>query len=135
VGGSCENALCRFAVEGINIAHIGDRGNALSVAKHDSLKETDMLLAPAGGHPTIDLEALEQVIHSIQPQIVIPMRFRVPGPRFFMLPATDFTQQFPASQVHFAEGSSLEPTAEILLDSLLIMVLQASKHKPAEAGV
>jgi L-ascorbate metabolism protein UlaG (beta-lactamase superfamily) len=70
-----QNGLYRFAVDGIHIGHMGDVGNALSEAQMDFFKGIDVLLALAGGHPTIDLDDLKVVIDMIQPRLVVPMHF------------------------------------------------------------
>lgn len=110
-GGYRDNALYRFTLEGITITHMGDVGNPLSKSQLAALDGTDLLFALAGGHPTIGLDDLETVVSTLKPKLVIPMHFRVPGPRFFMLPVTEFTDRYPESTVQFAGVSTISVDA------------------------
>jgi L-ascorbate metabolism protein UlaG (beta-lactamase superfamily) len=121
-----DNAMYRFTIEGINIAHMGDVGNPLSQKQLDALAGVDVLLALTGGPPTIELDDLAQVIDTIQPGIVIPMHYRIPGPRFFMLPVTEFIGRYPSDMVHWLNTSDLTLTRGALPSQTQIYVLQPS---------
>ena len=62
------NAMYRFALENMQIAHLGDVGNPLSADQVAALQNTDVLMVPAGGPPTISLDDLWEAIatHSTQ---------------------------------------------------------------------
>ena len=77
-----DNAMYRFTLEGIHITHMGDVGNSLTEAQMATLAGTDILLALVGGHPTIALPDLHVVIATVQPKVVIPMHYRIPGRAF-----------------------------------------------------
>ncbi len=121
-----DNAMVRFTLEGINITHMGDVGNALTDAQMDALVGTDVLFALAGGHPTIELDALHIVIERIKPKVVIPMHYRIPGPRFFMLPITDFTGHYPDTSIDWHDSSEIAFLKESLPDKTRIVVLKPS---------
>ena len=118
-----DNAMYRFTIEGINITHMGDVGNPLSDKQMADLAGTDILLALAGGPPTIELDDLRVVIETIRPKVVIPMHYRIPGPRFFMLPVTELTGRFPEEIVDRAAGSEVEFTRESLPAETRILIL------------
>ncbi|MCQ3929884.1 MAG: Zn-dependent hydrolase [Chloroflexi bacterium] len=71
-----QNGMYRFQVDGIEIGHIGDVGNAFSKKQLQFFEGIDVFLALAGGHPTIELDELKRVIDHIQPRLVVPMHFR-----------------------------------------------------------
>ncbi len=119
-----DNAMYRLRVEGINITHMGDVGNPLTEAQMDGLADTDILLALTGGPPTIELEDLNTVIERIKPKVVIPMHYRIPGPRFFMLPVTDFTAYYPDEKVLWSDSTEVELTTESLPDDTRLVVLK-----------
>jgi L-ascorbate metabolism protein UlaG (beta-lactamase superfamily) len=134
-GGSRDNAMYRFTLEGINITHMGDVGNPLTANQLGALQGTDLLFVLAGGHPTIDLDDLEEVIRVLEPKMVVPMHFRVPGPRFFMLPVTDFTDRYPESLVRLSRESSFSVVSAELLslkETPQIVVLDPLRVKPEE---
>lgn len=119
-----DNALYRFTLEGMRITHMGDVGNPLNEKQLQALQDTDVLLALAGGPPTIELDDLQKVIERVKPKVVIPMHYRIPGPRFFMLPVTEFTSLFDAEAVVWPESNVLELSKETLPKDTRIVVLQ-----------
>lgn len=121
-----DNAMYRFTLEGINITHMGDVGNPLSAEQMDALAGTDILLALVGGPPTIDLVDLHQVIQRIGPKLVIPMHYRIPGPRFFMLPVTDFTSHYPEEKVTWSDSPVAKFSSDSLPAETQILVLKPS---------
>ncbi len=121
-----DNAMYRFSLEGINITHMGDVGNPLTEAQLEALAGTDILLALTGGPPTIELDDLVRVIDMIKPKVVIPMHYRIPGPRFFMLPVTEFTKRYPAEMVRWVDTSEIELSRETLPVETRIYVLKPS---------
>jgi len=124
-----DNAMYQFTLEGINITHMGDVGNPLTKTQMDALSETDILLALVGGPPTIDLDDLQQVIDYIQPKLVIPMHYEIPGPRFFMLPVTDFTSRYSNSMITWSGSSEVDVNKEALPDETQILVLKPTLYR------
>ncbi len=103
-----DNGMYRFSLEGISITHMGDVGNPLSERQIDFMQGTDILFALAGGPPVIETDDLLQVIDAVQPAIVIPMHYRIPGPEFFMLPVDVLSDRFPPEMVEKRGRSALE---------------------------
>lgn len=124
-----ENAFYRFKLEEIEIAHMGDVGNSLSDTQLEFLEGTEILIAPTGGPPTIDLDDLAEVIRKITPRIVIPMHFKIPGPRFTMFPVEEFTKRFSREKIVKTGSSCLEISRETLPKRMQIIVLDPSLVK------
>jgi len=119
-----DNAMYRFTVEGINITHMGDVGNFLTEEQMAAMAGTDILLALTGGPPVIDLADLKTVIQTVKPKVVIPMHYRISGPRFFMFPVTDFTDQYPKEMVEWVDSNKIEFSRDSLPAETRIFVLQ-----------
>lgn len=119
-----DNAIYRFTLEGVSIAHMGDVGNPLTAAQMAFLAGADILLALAGGPPTIEIADLVTVIDQVKPKIVIPMHYRIPGPRFFMLPVTELTAHYPTEIVTWSDSSEAVFTPNTLPAGTRILVLQ-----------
>ena len=119
-----DNAMYRFTLGGIKISHMGDVGNFLTADQMAALAGTDVLLALAGGPPTIDLDDLYTVVQTVKPRLVIPMHYRIPGPRFSMLPVTELTTYFPDSVVKWIDNSEIELSPETLPQETQIYVLK-----------
>ncbi|MEL6689538.1 MAG: MBL fold metallo-hydrolase [Pseudomonadota bacterium] len=71
-----QNGMYRFALDGLKCAHMGDVGNPLTLKQQEFFEDTDILFALAGGYLTILLPDLMEMIHRVQPKLVIPMHFR-----------------------------------------------------------
>ena len=74
-----DNIMYRFDIEDISVAHLGDLGHELDDKQLERLEGTDILLIPVGGIFTIDAQKAVSVINQIEPRIVIPMHYKVPG--------------------------------------------------------
>lgn len=68
-------AMPYFSLGGLRVCHMGDLGHALSPEEAAPLAGCDVLLAVAGGPPTLSLPALRDTIALIGPRLVVPMHF------------------------------------------------------------
>jgi L-ascorbate metabolism protein UlaG (beta-lactamase superfamily) len=73
------NIIYRIEMEDISITHLGDLGHVLDTKQLEKLEGTDILLIPVGGKYTINAAKAVEVISQIEPRIVIPMHYKVPG--------------------------------------------------------
>jgi L-ascorbate metabolism protein UlaG (beta-lactamase superfamily) len=64
----------------VRIAHLGDLGQKqLSKEQLEFLDKVDVLLIPVGGEYTINGSEAVSIINDIEPRIVIPMHYDIPG--------------------------------------------------------
>lgn len=119
-----QNGMYRFVVDGISIGHMGDIGNALTETHLDFFSGVDVLLALAGGHPTIELDDLKTVIDRTQPKMVVPMHFQTlrykPRNCFWI---DKFLDYFPVSEVDFACDYETVITRDTLPSQTRVMIL------------
>jgi L-ascorbate metabolism protein UlaG (beta-lactamase superfamily) len=74
------NTIYLIEVEGIKICHLGDLGQKkLTDEQVEEIDEVDILMIPVGGVYTIDGEQAVEIINQIEPRIVIPMHYKIPG--------------------------------------------------------
>jgi len=73
------NTIYLFEFEELKIAHLGDLGCALTDEQLEKLEGADILMIPVGGVYTLNAKGAAQVISQIEPRIVIPMHYKVPG--------------------------------------------------------
>lgn len=119
-----QNGMYRLSVDDLEIGHLGDVGNPLTEAQLEFFKDLDLLLALAGGHPTIELDDLKRVIDVTQPRLVVPMHFRTLRykPRNSLWIGS-FLECFPDDRVDFACDSSITLTRGDLPKETRVMVL------------
>lgn len=119
-----QNAMYRFALGGLEVAHMGDVGNPLSEAQIAFFEGVDVLFALTGGPPTIALPDLMHMIHRVRPKLVVPMHFRTLAYR----PANihwieDFLSHWRDDRVDFAFAPTTEVTRAELTEDTRVRVL------------
>lgn len=65
--------------EELTICHLGDLGHLLTEKQIEDIGEIDILMIPTGGNYTLDAKGAEKVITQIDPKIIIPMHYKIPG--------------------------------------------------------
>lgn len=119
------NLVTLIHMDGVTIAHLGDLGHLLSDKQVSALDGVDVLFVPVGGVYTIDAREAAEVVEAIEPSIVIPMHYKVPGmsAAFRELSPVDlFLKQMGKEGIVPAE--KLTATPESLPDELEVVVLR-----------
>lgn len=113
-----QNAMYRFELDGLRVAHMGDIGNPLNERQTRFLDGVDVLLALAGGELVVELPELMRVIGETRPKLVIPMHFRTLTyrPRS-LLWIESFLSHVNDDDVDFACDSSVRLTPDALPDT------------------
>lgn len=65
--------------EEMNICHLGDLGHILTENQVEDIGDVDVLMIPIGGTYTLDAKEAEKVIAQIDPKVIIPMHYKIPG--------------------------------------------------------
>lgn len=74
------NTIYVIEMESIKICHLGDLGQKkLTDQQLEEIDEVDILMIPVGGGFTIDGEEAGDIVNQIEPRIVIPMHYKIPG--------------------------------------------------------
>lgn len=73
------NTIFLFEFEELKIAHLGDLGHSLSDEQLEKLEAVDILMIPVGGVYTLSAKEAAHVISQIEPRVVIPMHYKIPG--------------------------------------------------------
>ncbi len=79
MGGARAGKNVAFVVEmdGIRVCHLGDLGHVLSPEQIKQIGRVDVLLVPVGGTYTIDAKTAAEVCESLNPNIIIPMHYKL----------------------------------------------------------
>jgi len=73
------NIIFKFTVDGITFCHLGDLGHEPDEELIAKIGEVDVLFIPVGGTFTIDADGAWQTFQKINPKIVVPMHYKIPG--------------------------------------------------------
>lgn len=121
-----ENTIFCFAVDGVNVCHVGDLGHELDDKAIAQIGQVDLLLLPVGGNFTIDATVAGQVCEKLRPKVVIPMHFKNERcPTFPVAEVDEFLGV--CSQVKKLESSEVEITADALPASTETVVLKPAR--------
>lgn len=74
-----ENTIYVIEIDKLRICHLGDLGHPLSEEKIEEIGKIDILMIPVGGNYTINGREAVKVMENLDPKIVIPMHYKVPG--------------------------------------------------------
>lgn len=92
------NLVFLFVIDGLKLLHCGDLGHMPDSDLLNSLGDIDILFIPAGGNFTLPVPLAVELVHRLEPKIVIPMHFKVPGLKIDIAPADDFVRRLGAVQ-------------------------------------
>lgn len=74
------NTIYVIRTEGITLCHLGDLGqHELTSEQIEIIGGVDILFVPVGGTYTIDGKEAVSIVKQIDPKIIIPMHYKVPG--------------------------------------------------------
>src|SRR3989344_2395274 len=78
-----KNTIYTIETDGIRLCHLGDLGqNQLTDEQLEKIGQVDVLMIPVGGVYTISSGEAQKIIGQIEPKIVIPMHYELPGLKF-----------------------------------------------------
>jgi L-ascorbate metabolism protein UlaG (beta-lactamase superfamily) len=96
------NTVYVFHMDDVVFCHLGDLGHELSTHQLDEIGNVDVLFIPVGGGETIGPTEAVSVISQIEPRLVIPMHYAMPGQRSFnadLAPLEKFTHEIGLKEI------------------------------------
>lgn len=103
-----ENLIFKFRIDGINVCHLGDLGEAYSRTLVERIKPVDVLLIPVGGTYTIDASTAKEYVNGIMPDIVVPMHYKTADCKLDIGGVDGFTELFGDDSVEVYDSGCLE---------------------------
>jgi len=93
------NTIYVIESEEMKVCHLGDLGQKeLADTQLEKIGEIDILMVPVGGTYTIDSEEAVKVINQVEPTIVIPMHYKIPGLSIKLDEVKDFLKEIGVQQ-------------------------------------
>lgn len=74
-----KNTIYNIEIDGLNVVHVGDLGHVLTEEQVQAVGSCDILLIPVGSVYTIDGKLASEVVAQLEPRIIIPMHYLLPG--------------------------------------------------------
>ncbi|MFA6047456.1 MAG: MBL fold metallo-hydrolase [Parcubacteria group bacterium] len=73
------NTIYILETEELRICHMGDLGHSLSEKELEAINGVNILMIPIGGKYTLDGKEAVDIIKKIEPEIVIPIHYKISG--------------------------------------------------------
>ncbi len=89
-----ENVIFKFLMDGLDICHLGDLGEACSPDLIEMILPVNVLLIPVGGNYTIAARMAKEYVDRIMPDVVIPMHYRTKNCKLDIDKVDEFTSLF-----------------------------------------
>lgn len=119
-----ENIIFKFRMDGIDVCHLGDLGEACSSDLIETLLPVNVLMIPVGGTYTIDAEQAKEYVDRIMPDIVIPMHYRTRDCKIDIDKVDGFLDLFDGECVEEREENFLELLRSDLTGQTRVVVLR-----------
>jgi len=86
-----KNTIYVATVDDVNIVHLGDLGQkTLAQEQVEILSSCDVLFIPVGGIYTIEAKDAPDLIAQLEPKIIVPMHYKLPGLKFDLADVSSF---------------------------------------------
>jgi L-ascorbate metabolism protein UlaG (beta-lactamase superfamily) len=120
------NTVFVIELEGLRVAHLGDLGHKLTTAQLEEIGPIDVVLVPVGGTCTIDAKTAVEVVHQVDPWVVIPMHYQQEGTEAAinekLTPVADFLKEMGKTDV--IPMAKYVISADKLPDDVQVVVLE-----------
>jgi len=93
------NVVFTMEAEGIRICHLGDIGHLLDEKLENKIDGVDVLMIPVGNKDVIDHKTAIKIVQQIEPAIIIPMHYQIPGLKPKLDDAKSFIRELGAQKV------------------------------------
>lgn len=121
-----KNTIYEFRIDNLILVHLGDLGHKLTDQQKETLDTVDILFIPTGSTYCLDLHECSEVVAQLEPKIVIPMHYKVPGinQEVFghLAPVDDFLKQMGKTEVAPLDKFSI--TKDKLPEEMEIVILK-----------
>ena len=118
------NTIYNIEADGLNVVHLGDIGHTLSDDQIQAVGTTDILLIPVGGIFTINSKDAAEIVAELEPSIIVPMHYLIPGLKFQLDSVDGFLKEMGVENIEPINKLSItkdklpnEPTGVLLSKS------------------
>lgn len=115
------NTIYVIRIDEVNVCHLGDLGYKLTTTELDEIGTVDVLLVPVGGVYTIDAAGAVEVVSQLEPKVVIPMHYKVPGLKYELGSLDDFLKEIGLEPIRDSKFTILPAT---LPETMQLVVLE-----------
>jgi len=119
------NTIYLMKVDRIRLCHLGDLGQEqLTDEQLEAIGHVDILMVPVGGVATIGARKAVKTIKQLEPYVVIPMHYKVPGLKLDLKNLEEFLKEMgldkqkPVDKLTFKKKDLINKTMEVVVMKL-----------------
>lgn len=116
------NTVYVIDYNGLKIAHLGELNSVPNQTEVEGLGEVNIALVPIGGLTSLNAAKAAEVISLLEPSIVIPMHYELPGSLLKLEPLSKFLKEMGLTAVETEESIKLA-SVNVLPEEIRVMVL------------
>lgn len=114
-------------VDGLRVCHLGDLAGKLTDEQIEEMGSIDVLLVPIGGGDVITPMQAAEVVSQLEPNMVVPMHYQIPGTKSDSLAPVDrFMREMGSKSIEPVPKVSLGARGSLPVD-LQVVVLEHKK--------
>ncbi|MBU6415260.1 MBL fold metallo-hydrolase [Patescibacteria group bacterium] len=118
------NTIYVIEMDDMKLCHMGDFGeNELRPETAEAIGDVDILFVPVGGKTTINSEQAAKVVGKIEPRVVIPMHYKIPGLKVELENASAFLKEMGAKNTEPEEKLVIKQK-DLPVDGTKVIVLK-----------
>ena len=119
-----ERSLQRWHVDGLTLLHVGALNRDLTDKELEIIQAApiDILLLPIGGGSSLDLKGALDLLTKIEPRVVIPIHFKIPGAKEKLDSVEHFAKEMGVDPKN-AEAKAILKSGKLPEDDLEVMIL------------
>ncbi|MBI2872875.1 MAG: MBL fold metallo-hydrolase [Chloroflexi bacterium] len=91
--GTHRNTMFIIEVDDVVLCHVGDLSVPLVSRQLEKLTTCDVLFLPVGGRCTLPMDRVGEMVNTIEPRLVVPMHYAIPGLTVELDPVEKFLQE------------------------------------------
>jgi L-ascorbate metabolism protein UlaG (beta-lactamase superfamily) len=117
------NTVYVIELDDVRVCHLGDLGHGLDDAMLGAIGNVDLLLAPVGGGRALDGARAAEVVRQVEPRVVVPMHYALPGVRKDLASVDLFLKEMgveaaePQAKLSIQASSGESETRVVLLEA------------------
>ncbi len=119
------NTAFLIELEDLTVCHLGDLGHIPVQEQIEQLNAVDVLLVPVGGRSTLTAARAAEVVNLLEPSVVIPMHFKIPGLNASLDTAARFLKEMGAEKPEKLEALTI--TKSSLPSETRVVLLEAKQ--------
>jgi L-ascorbate metabolism protein UlaG (beta-lactamase superfamily) len=121
------NTAYAIEIDDLVVCHLGDLGKTLNPEQIEALKDPAVLLIPVGGHCTVSSAEVAEVVSQLEPKLVVPMHYALPGIGLDLDPIEPFCREMAVEETKAQPRLSV--TRSSLPDETTVVLLDATASR------